>query len=160
MRQQERVTTGRRPSGALRPPRGSHPAGGGTWAVVLAAGEGSRLRALTTTSSGIAVPKQFCSLRGGASLLEEALQRAAAVARIERISTVVAEQHADWWCRSLAGLPPANVFVQPQNRGTALGILLALLHIFERDPHARVVILPADHHVGVEPVLARALGQA
>ena len=160
MRQQDRATTGRRPSGALRPPRGSQPAGGGTWAVVLAAGEGSRLRALTTTSSGIAVPKQFCSLRGGASLLEEALQRAAAVAPIERVSTVVAEQHADWWRRSLAGLPPANVFVQPQNRGTALGILLALLHIFERDPHARVVILPADHHVGEEPVLARALGQA
>jgi len=80
MRQQDRATTGRRPSGAPRPPRGAQPAGGGTWAVVLAAGEGSRLRALTTTSSGIAVPKQFCSLRGGASLLEEALQRAAAVA--------------------------------------------------------------------------------
>jgi mannose-1-phosphate guanylyltransferase len=136
------------------------PTGGGTWAVVLAGGEGSRLRALTTTASGVAVPKQFCSLRGGASLLDEALQRAAAVAPIERISAVVAEHHAEWWCRSLAGLEPANVFVQPQNRGTALGILLALVHIFERDPHARVVILPADHHVGEEAVLARALGQA
>ena len=160
MTQQDRVTAGRRPNGGSRPQRRHGPPGGGTWAIVLAAGEGSRLRALTTTASGIAVPKQFCSLRGGASLLEEALQRAAAVAPIERISTVVAEHHADWWCRSLAGLAPANVFVQPQNRGTALGILLALLHIFERDPHARVVFLPADHHVGEEAVLARALGQA
>jgi mannose-1-phosphate guanylyltransferase len=160
MTQQDRVTAGRRPNGGSRPQRRHGPPGGGTWAIVLAAGEGSRLRALTTTASGIAVPKQFCSLRGGASLLEEALQRAAAIAPIERISTVVAEHHADWWCRSLAGLAPANVFVQPQNRGTALGILLALLHIFERDPHARVVILPADHHVGEEPVLARALQQA
>jgi len=157
MKQQDRATAGRRPS---RPPRGLKAAGGGTWAIVLAAGEGSRLRALTTTASGIAVPKQFCSLRGGASLLEEALQRAAVVAPVERISSVVAEHHADWWCGPLAGLPPANVFVQPQNRGTALGILLALLHIVERDPHARVVVLPADHHVGEEPVLARALGQA
>jgi len=160
MTQQDRVTPGRRPSGDSRPPRRREPPGGGTWAIVLAAGEGSRLRALTTTASGIAVPKQFCSLRGGPSLLEEALQRAAAIAPIERISTVVAEHHTEWWCRSLAGLVPANVFVQPQNRGTALGILLALAHIFERDPHARVVILPADHHVGEEPVLARALGQA
>jgi mannose-1-phosphate guanylyltransferase len=133
---------------------------GGTWAVVLAGGEGSRLRPLTTTASGVAVPKQFCSLRGGPSLLEEALQRAAAIAPIERISTVVAAHHAEWWCRSLSGLEPANVFVQPQNRGTALGILLAVLNIVERDPHARIVFLPADHHVGEEPVLARALGQA
>ncbi len=160
MTQQHRVAAGRKPGGDSRPPRRREPAGGGTWAIVLAAGEGSRLRALTTTASGIAVPKQFCSLRGGASLLEEALQRAAAVAPVERISSVVAQHHADWWRRSLAVLAPANVFVQPQDRGTALGILLALLHIFERDPHARVVILPADHHVGEEPVLARALVQA
>jgi mannose-1-phosphate guanylyltransferase len=133
---------------------------GETWAVVLAGGEGSRLRTLTTTASGIAVPKQFCSLRGGASLLDEALQRATAVAPVQRICAVVAEHHARWWCRSLAGLEPANVFVQPQNRGTALGILFALLHILERDPHAVITILPADHHVGEEHVLAASLQRA
>jgi mannose-1-phosphate guanylyltransferase len=37
---------------------------GNTWAIVLAAGEGSRLHSLTTTESGIAIPKQFCSLHG------------------------------------------------------------------------------------------------
>jgi len=158
MTQHDRMTARRSPG---RAPRRAPPtAAGGTWAVVLAGGDGGRLRALTTTASGVAVPKQFCSLRGGASLLEEALQRAAAVAPTERISTVVAAQHADWWCRPLAGLAPENVFVQPQNRGTALGILLAVLNIYERDKHARVVILPADHHVGDEAVLATALGQA
>ena len=160
MTQQDRVTAGRGRSLDSQPQRAAKPASGGTWAIVLAGGEGSRLRALTTTASGIAVPKQFCSLRGGPSLLEEALQRAVAIAPIERISTVVAAHHAEWWCRSLSGLEPANVFVQPQNRGTALGILLAVLNIVERDPHARVVILPADHHVGEELVLARALAQA
>jgi hypothetical protein len=30
-----------------------------TWAIVLAAGEGSRLHSLTTTESGIAIPKQW-----------------------------------------------------------------------------------------------------
>ena len=160
MPHQDRADAIRKLNADLRSPRQRTQTGSGTWAIVLAAGEGSRLRALTTTASGIAVPKQFCSLRGGASLLEEALQRAASVAPIERISSVVAEQHADWWRHPLAGLPPANVFVQPQNRGTALGILLPLLHIFERDPHARVVILPADHHVGEEAILTRALVQA
>ena len=53
---------------------------GNTWAIVLAGGEGSRLHGLTMTALGVAVPKQFCSLRGGRSLLSEALKRAEAVA--------------------------------------------------------------------------------
>lgn len=39
---------------------------GGTWAVVLAAGSGTRLSSLTRDSEGAAVPKQFSSLHGGA----------------------------------------------------------------------------------------------
>jgi mannose-1-phosphate guanylyltransferase len=157
---QDPARIGGRGSDDSRWSRHAQSAAGGTWAVVLAGGEGNRLRALTTTAAGVAVPKQFCSLRGGASLLDGALQRAASVAPVERICVVVAEQHAEWWCRPLAALDAANVFVQPQNRGTAIGILLALVQICERDRNARVVILPADHHVGDEAVLARALGQA
>jgi mannose-1-phosphate guanylyltransferase len=44
-----------------------------TWAIVLAGGEGSRLHGLTTDESGVTVPKQFCSLTGGQSLLVETL---------------------------------------------------------------------------------------
>lgn len=47
-----------------------------TWTLVLAAGEGTRLRSLTTSPSGTAIPKQFCSLFEGPSLLHEALTRA------------------------------------------------------------------------------------
>jgi len=48
-----------------------------TWALVLAAGEGARLRTLTTDASGTAIPKQFCSLHGGTSLLLDTLSLAA-----------------------------------------------------------------------------------
>lgn len=130
------------------------------WALVLAAGEGSRLRSLTTTESGVAVPKQFCSLLGETSLLQDALQRAAVVARPDRVCAIVADQHRQWWSGALAHLRPENVIVQPENRGTAHGILLPLLHIAARDPDARVVILPADHHVRDEAILARALREA
>jgi mannose-1-phosphate guanylyltransferase len=102
------------------------------WALVLAAGEGSRLRALTTTN-GVAVPKQFCSLQGGPSLLQEALHRAEAVAPRTRICTIVAEQHRRWWQGPLWALPSQNIIVQPENRGTAAGLLLPLLHIEARD---------------------------
>jgi mannose-1-phosphate guanylyltransferase len=127
--------------------------------LVLAAGEGSRLRRLTTTTEGVAVPKQFCSLHGGPSLLHEAFVRAATVASRSRILSVVAEQHRRWWSGNLP-IHPENVVVQPENRGTGIGILLPLLHIVGRDPDARVVLLPSDHYVRDEAVLARSLGLA
>lgn len=52
---------------------------GHDWVLVLAAGEGVRLRQLTRSADGASVPKQYCSLQGGASLLEETLRRAASV---------------------------------------------------------------------------------
>jgi len=72
------------------------------WALILAAGEGSRLRGLTTTPGGLYVPKQFCSLQGGASLLEETLWRAESVAQRRHVVTVVAAQHRRWWEAPLA----------------------------------------------------------
>jgi CTP:molybdopterin cytidylyltransferase MocA len=63
------------------------------WAIVLAAGEGTRLRSLTINSSGTPVPKQFCSLYEGPCLLREALDRAKSIALPERTCVVVAEQH-------------------------------------------------------------------
>jgi mannose-1-phosphate guanylyltransferase len=127
---------------------------GYVWALVLAAGEGNRLRRLTTTAAGTAIPKQFCSLQGGPSLLLEALRRAEAFAARDRVCTVVARDHNRWWQAGLACLPPKNVIVQPENRGTGIGILLPLMHIMRRDPQARVVLLPSDHHVRDERKLA------
>ena len=131
-----------------------------TWALVLAAGEGSRLRSLTRNEQGVVLPKQFCSLQGGPCLLQEALQRAASVAPLQRICSVVAEQHRQWWTPLLSYLPEQNVISQPQNKGTAYGILLPLLRILERDPDATVVLLPADHYLRDEEVMARSLRRA
>jgi mannose-1-phosphate guanylyltransferase len=131
-----------------------------TWAIVLAGGEGNRLRELTTTPSGVAVPKQFCSLRGGACLLQDALTRAAGVAPVQRICAVVAVQHRRWWVAPLGYLPQQNVVVQPANRGTAFGILLPLLHVLARDPNAVVVLLPSDHYSLDEATMVRSVRQA
>jgi mannose-1-phosphate guanylyltransferase len=132
------------------------------WALVLAGGDGSRLRALTTQPCGTAVPKQFCSLHGGHSLLEDALARAAGIVDPARICAIVAEQHRQWWSdmHVLDRLPPGNVIVQPRNRGTAIGVLYSLLHIMAKDPRAQVLLLPADHYVRDEPVLHGALTEA
>ena len=59
------------------------------WALVLAAGDGRRHQGLTQTTSGTVVPKQFCSLTGGLSFLEETIRRAQSV--------VARSGSARWW---------------------------------------------------------------
>ena len=148
-------------SGALRlesqPHLGNH-----QWALILAAGEGSRLRALTTQPCGTPVPKQYCSLSGGETLLEDAIHRACRHVAPERVCTIVAQQHHRWWSamEGLTRLPERNLIVQPRNRGTAIGILYSLVHILSQDPEAEVLMLPSDHYVASEEVLERSLAQA
>jgi mannose-1-phosphate guanylyltransferase len=129
----------------------------GTWALVLAGGEGSRLHSLTTTASGTVVPKQFCSLRYGPSLLTQSLIRAGSVAPIIQTCAVVAARHQWWWDQPLRSLPKENIFIQPENRGTGHGVLLALLRLEARDPRANVLMLPADHYIRHESLFARSL---
>jgi mannose-1-phosphate guanylyltransferase len=128
-----------------------------SWALVLAGGDGSRLWSLTQTDEGVAVPKQFCSLQGGPSLLAAALNRAAAIAPRERLCAIVAGQHRRWWADGTFDVPDSNVFVQPRNRGTAHGVLLPLVKIAARDPNAIVVLLPADHYFRDETAIAASL---
>lgn len=133
---------------------------GNRWAVVLAAGEGSRLSSITRNRHGNAVPKQFCSLNGGSTLLGDALARAARVAPPERTIVIVAVDQEQHWRNEVAALPPGNIVVQPRNCGTALGVLLPTLTVLERDPRAHIAFLPSDHFVAAEDVLAGAIGGA
>jgi mannose-1-phosphate guanylyltransferase len=128
-----------------------------TWAVVLAGGDGNRLKELTTTPSGHMIPKQFCSFHRESCLLEDAIGRAAKVAMLQHICSVVAAKHRRWWPASLKALPQQNILVQPCNRGTAHGILFALLQIQRRAPDSIILMLPADHYVVNEPTMARSL---
>lgn len=133
---------------------------GNVWGIVLAAGDGKRLSQLTTDERGVVVPKQYCSFAGGRSLLARALARAQSVAPRERVAVVVAGAHRHWWEEELVELPPANVLVQPCNRGTACGLLLPLVHVRLRDPGAILVVFPSDHYVADEPTFRDAIAEA
>lgn len=128
-----------------------------TWAVVLAAGEGTRLAELTADRQGRHVPKQFCSVNGGPSLFGLALARARSIVPDERVCAVVAKTHEQWWSDKSHEMQPGNLIVQPKNRGTGNGVLLALAHILKRDPQAQLVFLPADHHVLAEEKLVETM---
>lgn len=129
------------------------------WAIVLAAGDGTRLQQLTI-ERGVPRPKQYCSLRGGRSLLQTALTRAGNVVPRERTLVVVANQHERFWRTDLAGFPARNIIVQPRNRGTSAGILLPLLEVLARDAEAHVLLLPSDHEVAKESVMASSMRRA
>jgi mannose-1-phosphate guanylyltransferase len=131
-----------------------------TWAVILAAGDGLRVRAMTCDRWGHEAPKQYCPIDNGQTLLQSALNRARRVSGLERIVPVVASQHRRWWELELGQVPRDNILVQPANRGTAAGLLLPILWLARRDPDATVVILPSDHHVDREEAIEGALSRA
>lgn len=139
---------------------GNTVAWGPIWAIVLAGGDGTRLRSLTKDGAGNAVPKQFCSFSGGTSLLKQTLDRARSIVEWGRITTIVSVAHTRYWQQPLRILSPENVIVQPVNRGTAVGILLPTLRILEREPDARLLILPSDHYVADEFVLEASMRAA
>jgi len=116
-------------------------------AVILAGGEGSRLRPLTRRITGQDIPKQFCPVLGHESLLEQTLGRVSLGIEPGATFIAVTRDHERFYGPILAGLPARNLVVQPQNRGTAPAILYSLLRLAETAPQARVAIFPCDHFI-------------
>jgi mannose-1-phosphate guanylyltransferase len=117
------------------------------WALVIATGEDRRSHASSTVLDGEPMPQPFCPRDGRPSLFQDAMGRAAAIARPGQTCVVVAGEHRRWWARPLEDLPPQNVMAQSVSRGTAVDMLVPLLRLARRDPLARVAVLPTDHRV-------------
>jgi mannose-1-phosphate guanylyltransferase len=116
------------------------------WGVILAGGEGVRLRSLTRFVSGEDTPKQFCRLLGGQSLLTQTTQRISRTIGLERTVYVLLNSHERFYSQELRNVPPAHMLVQPCNRGTLPAILASLIHIVRQDKDAVVGFFPSDHH--------------
>lgn len=118
------------------------------WAVILAGGDGVRLRSLTRGITGDDRPKQFCALVGEDALLTETRRRAALAVPAHRTLVVVNRAHERFYTPLLADLRVPALAAQPENRGTAPAILYALLVLAGRraggDP---VAFLPSDHYL-------------
>ena len=120
---------------------------GSLWAVVLAGGEGIRLRPLVRHLCGDERPKQFSPLLGARTLLGQTLDRVRRLIPPERTVVVTLQAHARYLERELGPTPRPHVLSQPESRGTAAGILLAAQWIETRDPGATLVCFPSDHLV-------------
>jgi mannose-1-phosphate guanylyltransferase len=128
---------------------------GNLWAIVLAGGEGVRLRALVRGLYGEERPKQYAALAGSRSLLRQTLERAALLVPPRRTVVVTLASHAGYLAAELPGLAEVTVLAQPCDRGTAAAVLLAAHWIHARDPHATVAVFPSDHVIVDEAVFMR-----
>ncbi|MBI1735267.1 MAG: NTP transferase domain-containing protein [Candidatus Rokubacteria bacterium] len=119
--------------------------GTSTWALILAGGDGTRLKSLTTQIAGDARPKQFCRIVDGETLLDVTRRRVDLMTRFDQQVVVVSRPHEAYYRYLTTELAPGRLVVQPANRGTAPGILYPLLRVNELAGDVPIAVFPSDH---------------
>jgi len=123
------------------------PVRGQLWAIVLAGGEGMRLRPLTDRICGDHRPKQYLPLFDGRSLLGQTLDRVGRLIPRDRTAVVTLRSHSRFFFGQFAPTGSPHVVVQPEDRGTAAGVLFPAQWVAWQDPEATVAVFPSDHFV-------------
>jgi mannose-1-phosphate guanylyltransferase len=115
-------------------------------AMIMAGGGGTRFWPRSRQRR----PKQFLSLAGDRSLLQQAVDRLEAQVPPERTWVITADAHREEAARHLEKLPRDNIVGEPCGRDTAACIALGAALIARQDPEAVMLVTPADHVI--EPV--------
>ncbi len=113
----------------------------------MAGGEGLRLRPLTYKICGDDRPKQYVPLFEGRSLLGQTLDRTGLIIPRTRTAVVTVRSHSRYLSGEFAATGSPHVLVQPDDRGTAAGVLFPAQWVAWRDPQSTVAIFPSDHFV-------------
>src|SRR5688572_20120512 len=117
------------------------------WALILAGGDGSRLRSLTSQISGDPRPKQFCPIVDGETWLDRTRRRVDLLTRADQQVVVVSRPHEPYYRGLAEELAPDRLVVQPSNIGTGPGVLYPLLRIQRLAGNVTVAVFPSDHYM-------------
>jgi mannose-1-phosphate guanylyltransferase len=125
------------------------PSSSNRFGIVLAAGDGIRLKPLIKQLRGDTLPKQYVNFIGKRSMLEHTFHRTEKLIPPDRLFTVVSEQHLRYpeVGQQLSGRYEGTVILQPENKDTAPGLLLPLMHAYNKNPEGIVAIFPSDHFI-------------
>lgn len=115
-------------------------------AIIMAGGSGTRFWPASRASR----PKQFLPLAHGVPLLQATIDRLAGLCNREQVWIVTNATQAAALPNLLPDFPRDHILVEPEARDTAPCIALATATIASKDPHATMLVLPADHVI--EPV--------
>jgi mannose-1-phosphate guanylyltransferase len=114
------------------------------YAVIMAGGGGTRLWPLSRSSR----PKQMHKLFGDDSLFQTAVNRLAGVFAPERILVVTIREQVSQLQEQHPGIPIENFLIEPEPRGTAAVVGLSAIALKNRQDHAVMAVLTADHFIG------------
>jgi len=112
--------------------------------LILCGGTGPRLWPLSRASN----PKQFLSLFGKESLLEQTINRSLKITpknNIFIISNKIYLEKLKKICHNI--IPTNNIIGEPIKKNTALAILYGMAHIKSINPNAIITTAPADHYI-------------
>lgn len=119
--------------------------GADRWAIILAGGDGTRLRPLTRVIAGDERPKQFCAVLGSETLLDQTRSRVALSVAPAQTLFVLTRAHEPFYDPLLGDAAREQLVVQPRNVGTAPAILYSLLRLSKSAPSSAVALFPSDH---------------
>ena len=127
-------------------------------AVILAGGSGTRFWPLSRSNR----PKQFLSLVGQGSLLQQTIKRILPKVPAQNIWIVASRNHQKEIKRQVAGLriPPAQILWEPRGKNTAPAICWAASRIHAVNPQAVMAVFPSDHLITNPAKFGRLLGEA
>jgi mannose-1-phosphate guanylyltransferase len=122
------------------------------WGVVLAGGDGTRLKSLTRLMSGDERPKQFCRVIDDMTLLDRTIKRMSISIPKENMAISLTHAHEAYYDYLNKIIPLRQMVVQPANLGTAPAILYSLLRVESMDRNASVAFFPSDHYLSDDEV--------
>jgi mannose-1-phosphate guanylyltransferase len=95
-------------------------------------------------------PKQFLTLGGDRSLLQQAMDRVESMVPAANVWVITGAKYAAETAAQLPQLPPGHIVGEPCGRDTAPCVGLGAALIARTDPEAVIIVTPADHVI--EPV--------